>query len=126
MAGEHVDGQDVFAVRDAMSRALEVLRRESKPVLLEIRTYRYMGHSMSDAVSGTYRTKAELDEYLKRDPINLLKSRLSDAGELEESDVAAMEQEIKETVQDAWDFADASPEPAPEALYEDVLVDTVS
>ncbi len=126
MAGEHVDGQDVFAVREAMSRALEVLRRESKPVLLEIRTYRYMGHSMSDAVSGTYRTKAELDEYLKRDPINLLKARLMEAGELEEADVAAMEQEIKAVVQDSWDFADASPEPAPEALYEDVLVDSVS
>jgi pyruvate dehydrogenase E1 component alpha subunit len=126
MAGEHVDGQDVFAVREAMERALEVARRESKPVLLEIRTYRYMGHSMSDAVSGTYRTKAELDEYLKRDPINLLKSRLVEAGELTDADVAAMEQEIKAVVQDSWDFADASPEPPPESLYEDVLVDTVS
>lgn len=126
MAGEHVDGQDVFAVREAIDRALDVARRESKPVLLEIRTYRYMGHSMSDAVSGTYRTKAELDEYLKRDPINLLKARLTEAGQLEEADVARMEEEIKAVVQDSWDFADASPEPAPEALYEDVLVDTVS
>ena len=126
MAGEHVDGQDVFAVRDAMERALDVARRESKPVLLEIRTYRYMGHSMSDAVSGTYRTKAELDEYLKRDPINLLKARMFDAGDITEDDVAAMEKEIKDVVQDSWDFADASPEPAPETLYEDVLVDTTS
>jgi pyruvate dehydrogenase E1 component alpha subunit len=126
MAGEHVDGQDVFAVRAAMARALDVARRESKPVLLEIRTYRYMGHSMSDAVSGTYRTKAELDEYLKRDPINLLKARLVEAGAIAEADLAAMELEIKGVVQDAWDFADASSEPAPEALYEDVLVDTVS
>ena len=126
MAGEHVDGQDVFAVREAMGRALGVARRESKPVLLEIRTYRYMGHSMSDAVSGTYRTKAELDEYLKRDPINLLKARMMDAGDLAESEVAAMELEVKAAVQDSWDFADASPEPAPEALYEDILVETVS
>lgn len=126
MDGEHVDGQDVFAVRDAMERALEISRRESKPVLLEIRTYRYMGHSMSDAVSGTYRTKAELDEYLKRDPINLLKARMMDAGDLTDADVAQMEQEIKATVQDSWDFADASPEPPLEALYEDVLVDTTS
>lgn len=126
MAGEHVDGQDVFAVREATSRALEVARRESQPVLLEIRTYRYMGHSMSDAVSGTYRTKAELDEYLKRDPINLLKKRLTDASEITEEEIGAMELEIKAVVQDSWDFADASPEPAPEALYEDVLVDTVS
>jgi pyruvate dehydrogenase E1 component alpha subunit len=126
MDGEHVDGQDVFAVRDAMERALGLARTESKPVLLEIRTYRYMGHSMSDAVSGTYRTKAELDEYLKRDPINLLKARMLDAGDVEEEDVVAMEQEIKTVVQDAWDFADASPEPPPEALWEDVLVDTTS
>jgi pyruvate dehydrogenase E1 component alpha subunit len=126
MDGEHVDGQDVFAVREAMERALELARRESKPVLLEIRTYRYMGHSMSDAVSGTYRTKAELDEYLKRDPINLLKSRLFESGEITDADLTAMEAGIKGVVQDAWDFADASPEPPPEALYEDVLVDTVS
>jgi pyruvate dehydrogenase E1 component alpha subunit len=98
--------------------------RRGEPVLLEIRTYRYMGHSMSDAVSGTYRTKAELDEYLKRDPINLFKVRLLENGDISEDDFAAMEQEIKETVQDSWDFADASPEPPPEALYEDVLVES--
>jgi pyruvate dehydrogenase E1 component alpha subunit len=126
MDGEHVDGQDIFAVREAMDRALELARRESKPVLLEIRTYRYMGHSMSDAVSGTYRTKAELDEYLKRDPINLLKARMMEAGDITDADVAEMDKEIKAVVQDSWDFADASPEPAPEALYEDVLVDTTS
>jgi pyruvate dehydrogenase E1 component alpha subunit len=79
---------------------------------------------MSDAVSGTYRTKAELDEYLKRDPINLLKARMLAAGEITEADVAAIEQEIKATVQDSWDFADASPEPPLESLYEDVLVES--
>lgn len=126
MDGEHVDGQDVFAVREAMDRALDLARRESKPVLLEIRTYRYMGHSMSDAASGTYRTKAELDEYLKRDPINLLKTRMMEAGDIIDADFAAMEAEVKTAVQDAWDFADASPEPPLESLYEDVLVDTTS
>jgi pyruvate dehydrogenase E1 component alpha subunit len=109
-----------------MERALGIARHSSKPVLLEIRTYRYMGHSMSDAVSGTYRTKAELDEYLKRDPINLLKARMLEAGDLTDADVTAMEQDVKTVVQDAWDFADASPEPPLEALYEDVLVDTTS
>jgi len=124
MYAEHVDGQDVMDVRAAAERALGYARKESKPVLLELRTYRYMGHSMSDAVSGTYRTKAELDEYLKRDPISLFKARLIDAGELTDADFTAMEQEIKATVQDAWDFADASPEPPLESLYEDVLVTT--
>lgn len=124
MASEHVDGQDVLAVREAMGRALEMARRDSQPVLLEMRTYRFMGHSMSDAVSGTYRTKAELDEHLKRDPIMLLRTRLHEAGDLADDDVTAMEREIAATVQDAWDFADASPEPPAESLYEDVLIET--
>jgi pyruvate dehydrogenase E1 component alpha subunit len=85
-----------------------------------------MGHSMSDAVSGTYRTKAELDEYLKRDPINLFRARMLENGDLTDAEFAAMEQEIKATVQDSWDFADASPEPPLESLYEDILVETGS
>jgi pyruvate dehydrogenase E1 component alpha subunit len=125
MYAEHVDGQDVMAVRDATARALGHARK-GQPVLLEVRTYRYMGHSMSDAVSGTYRTKAELDEYLKRDPINLFRAKLLESGDLSDEQFAAMEQEIKATVQDSWDFADASPEPPLESLYEDVLVTTES
>ncbi|MBM3886095.1 MAG: pyruvate dehydrogenase (acetyl-transferring) E1 component subunit alpha [Gemmatimonadetes bacterium] len=124
MMGEHVDGQDVFAVREAVGRALAHARGESRPVLLEVRTYRYMGHSMSDAVSGTYRSKAELDEYLKRDPIALLAARMKEAGDLADADLDAMEQEIKVVCQDAWDFADASPEPPLDSLYEDVLAET--
>jgi pyruvate dehydrogenase E1 component alpha subunit len=125
MYAEHVDGQDVMAVRDATARTLGHARK-GQPVLLEVRTYRYMGHSMSDAVSGTYRTKAELDEYLKRDPINLFRAKLLESGDLSDEQFAAMEQEIKATVQDSWDFADASPEPPLESLYEDVLVTTES
>ena len=120
------DGQDVFAVRDAISRAVNRARAESVPTLLEVRTYRFMGHSMSDAVSGTYRTKDELEEYLKRDPIALLRARMQAAGEITEDEVAALDAEIKAIIQDAWDFADASPELPLEALYEDVLVDTTS
>ncbi len=120
------DGQDVFAVRAAIQEAIDRARTESSPTLLEVRTYRFMGHSMSDAVSGTYRTKAELDEYLKRDPILLLRLHMQEAGELTEDELRAMDEEIKATVQDAWDFADASPEPPLEALYEDVMVDTTS
>ena len=120
------DGQDVFAVRDAIARAVQRARTESVPTLLEVRTYRFMGHSMSDAVSGTYRTKDELEQYLKRDPIALLRARMQAAGEITEAEVAALDAEIKAIVQDAWDFADASPELPLEALYEDVLVDTTS
>ncbi len=121
-----VDGQDVYAVREAVGAAIERARAEQLPTLLEIRTYRFMGHSMSDAVSGTYRTKAELDEYLKRDPISLLRTRMQEAGEITDEEIARLDEELKAVVQDAWDFADASPEPPLEALYEDVLVDTTS
>ena len=121
-----LDGQDVLAVRAGIAEAVERARRDSIPTLVEVRTYRFMGHSMSDAVSGTYRTKAELDEYLKRDPITLLRATMQENGELSEEEVAKMDEEIKAIVQDAWDFADASPEPPLEALYEDVLVDTTS
>jgi pyruvate dehydrogenase E1 component alpha subunit len=126
IANAEVDGQDVFAVRDAMAEAIARARTNYESTLLEIKTYRFMGHSMSDAVSGTYRTKAELEEYMKRDPINLLKQKMKAAGEITDAEVAKIEQEIAAVVQDAWDFADASPEPPAEALFEDVLVETVS
>ena len=118
------DGQDVFEVRNAVRQAVERARSESLPTLLEVRTYRFMGHSMSDAVSGTYRTKAELEEYMKRDPITIQSERMKQSGELTDEQLQQMDADIKAVVQDAWDFADASPELPIEALWEDVLVDT--
>jgi pyruvate dehydrogenase E1 component alpha subunit len=126
IANAEVDGQDVFAVREAMAAAIARARADYAPSLLEIRTYRYMGHSMSDAVSGTYRTKDELEVYRKRDPIHLLQSKMKSARELSDADLAAMEKEIAAVVQDAWDFAEKSPEPPIEALLEDVLVETAT
>jgi pyruvate dehydrogenase E1 component alpha subunit len=120
------DGQDVFAVREAAQEAIDRARRDSLPTLLEVRTYRFMGHSMSDAVSGTYRSKAELDEYMKRDPIMLLRMHMQENGELTDEELQQLDAEMKATVQDAWDFADKSPEPPLESLYEDVYVDTTS
>src|SRR5439155_22489 len=73
MPRSQCDGQDVFAMRKAVQEAVDRARKESVPTLLEARTYRFMGHSMSDAVSGTYRTKAELEEWQQRDPIVLLR-----------------------------------------------------
>ncbi len=126
MADGTVDGQDVLAVRDAMASAVARARSEQMPALLEVRTYRYVGHSMSDAASGTYRTKAELEEYEKRDPIALLRQRMTAAGEITDAACDALDTQIKAVVQDAWDFADNSPEPPLQALYENVLVDTTS
>jgi pyruvate dehydrogenase E1 component alpha subunit len=126
MARAFCDGQDVFAVRRTVGEAIERARREQAPTLVDIRTYRFMGHSMSDAVSGTYRSKDELDEYLKRDPIALMRAHMQELGQIDADAVQALDDEIKAIVQDAWDFADASPEPPLEALHEDVLVDTTS
>jgi pyruvate dehydrogenase E1 component alpha subunit len=122
MANEIVDGQDVLAVRDAVMRAVELARSAQSPTLLEVRTYRFRGHSMSDAISGTYRTKEELDENMLRDPIENFRRYLVGEEMLTDDDVAAMEADAKAMVDDAWEFADASPEPPPEALFEDVLV----
>ena len=120
------DGQDVFAVRQATQEAVDRARREQIPTLLEVRTYRFVGHSMSDAVSGTYRSKAELDEHMKRDPIMLLRVHMQDNGEITDDALHAMDDELKAVVQDAWDFADQSPEPPLESLFEHVYVDTTS
>ena len=120
------DGQDVFTVRTAVQEAVARARTESAPTLLEVRTYRFMGHSMSDAASGTYRPKSELEEWQKRDPIVLLREHMQERNELTDDQLHELDEAIKAQVQDAWDFAEQSPEPPLEALYEDVLVDTTS
>jgi pyruvate dehydrogenase E1 component alpha subunit len=126
MDGESVDAQDVFAVREAMGRAIELARTESRPTLIEMRTFRFMGHSMSDAASGTYRSKEELEDSMKRDPILLLHDKMRAEDQLSDGEFAKMDEEQKAICQDAWDFADASPEPPLENLMTDILVNTTS
>jgi len=126
MPRAQVDGQDVLSVRASVAEAVHRARTESLPTLLEVRTYRFMGHSMSDAVSGTYRSKQELEEYMKRDPINVLRTHMEAQGEVDDAGMTKLDEEVKAIVQDAWDFADASPEPALESLWEDVLVETTT
>ncbi|MEO7104640.1 MAG: pyruvate dehydrogenase (acetyl-transferring) E1 component subunit alpha [Gemmatimonadaceae bacterium] len=123
MIGTSVDGQDVYAVHDEMAAAIERARKEHRPTLVEVRTTRFMGHSMSDAASGTYRSKQELDESMERDPIQLLKKKMLADGSLTEEHFATLDEEAKAAAQDAWDFADAAPEPAPEELFTHVLND---
>ncbi len=124
MIGTSVDGQDVYAVHDELAAAVERARKEHRPTLVEVRTTRFMGHSMSDAASGTYRSKAELDQSMQRDPIALLKKKMLSDGVLSEDDYTRMDDAAKAAAQDAWDFADASPEPAPEELFTHVLTDS--
>jgi len=123
MPNEVVDGQDVMAVREAVTRALVRARGEQIPTLIEARTYRFMGHSMSDAVSGTYRSKEELEEHMKRDPIALLRDKMEQEGEWSDDDMSQMDEELKAVVEDAWTFAEASAEPPVEALWEDVYAE---
>jgi pyruvate dehydrogenase E1 component alpha subunit len=126
MPNEVVDGQDVMAVRAAVTRAIGRARGENTPTLLEVRTYRFMGHSMSDAASGTYRSKEEVDEYMKRDPITLLRTQMEQHGEWSDEKMAAIDADVRAIVEDAWTFADESPEPPLESLTDDVYVDTTS
>jgi pyruvate dehydrogenase E1 component alpha subunit len=117
-----VDGQDVLAVRQVVAEAVQRARTEQVPTLIEARTYRFMGHSMSDAVSGTYRTKDELEQYRKRDPITVLREHMQANGEITDEEVTQYDAEAKQICEDAWQFADASAEPPLAALTEDVVV----
>lgn len=118
--GERVDGQDIFAVRDAAAKALDYVRGGNNgPYILEVMTYRYRGHSMSDPA--TYRSKDEVEDYkTSKDPINRLKARLFDEG-VTEDDLKVIDKEIKAIIKETEEFAKTSPEPAPEELWTDVL-----
>jgi pyruvate dehydrogenase E1 component alpha subunit len=120
MPAVEVDGQDVLTVRDAMDRAVTMARAESVPTLLEVMTYRYVGHSMSDAAHGTYRTREEVEEYRRRDPIQVLAGRMREGGYLDDAVFQAIDAEVRTEVEDAYTFADAAPEPGPEELFKDV------
>src|SRR5216683_2632587 len=118
LASEFVDGMDVMAMRRATQRAVERARKESLPTLLEARTYRYMGHSMSDP--GNYRTRAEIEKYQERDPIKLFTATLKENKVLTDRDLSDMEAAIKEQIEQAVRFAEKSPEPDPKELYTNV------
>ena len=120
MPAEAVDGQDVLVVREAVDRAVARARKESKPTLLEVRTYRYVGHSMSDAAHGTYRTKDEVEEYRRRDPIKLLAERMRADGALDDAGWEALDTEVRAEVGDAYAFAESAPDPDISELYADV------
>jgi pyruvate dehydrogenase E1 component alpha subunit len=122
--GEQVDGMDVLAVRDAVRRAVERARAGEGPFILEVKTYRYRGHSMSDPAK--YRTKEEVDEVKKtRDPIEHVKMLL-DQAKASPEEIKAIDDEIKAIVAEAVQFAQESPEPDPSELYTDVYVETAA
>lgn len=124
MPGVEVDGQDVIAVKRATDEAVARARAGEGPTLMDIRTFRYVGHSMSDAASGTYRSKEELESSRLRDPITLLATRMRELGTLDDAAFAEMERAVTDEVADSVTFAEESPEPAAEELWTDVLAPT--
>ncbi|ARR57272.1 pyruvate dehydrogenase (acetyl-transferring) E1 component subunit alpha [Rhizorhabdus wittichii DC-6] len=118
--GIQVDGMDVLAVRGAAEEAVAWVRAGKGPILLELKTYRYRGHSMSDPAK--YRSRDEVQSVReKSDPIDHLKKELEAAG-VGEDELRTLEKDIRAIVTEAADFAEQSPEPEPEELYTDVLV----
>jgi pyruvate dehydrogenase E1 component alpha subunit len=120
MAAEPVDGMDVLAVRDAVGRAVARARAEQTPSLVEARTYRFRGHSMRDPAGAVYRTREEVDREKLRDPIVLFRARVLESAALAGADVARIEQDVNDAVDEAVAFADASPEPPAEWLLTDI------
>ena len=118
--GMEVDGMDVLAVREAGRQAVDHARSGEGPYVLEMKTYRYRGHSMSDPAK--YRTREEVDDVREHnDPIKRCEQRIFEAGFADEEALKAIDKEIKAIVKEAADFAQESPEPAAEELYTDVL-----
>ncbi|MEM8799902.1 MAG: pyruvate dehydrogenase (acetyl-transferring) E1 component subunit alpha [Pseudomonadota bacterium] len=118
--GKLVDGMDVVAVRAAADEAIATCRKGEGPVLLELKTYRYRGHSMSDPAK--YRSKDEVKKIREeQDPIEMLKARLLKDG-VNEDDLKSLDKEIRAIVAEAADFAQQSPEPEPQELFTDVFV----
>ena len=124
MAAEFVDGMDVLAIREATARAVERARKDYLPTLIEVRTYRFMGHSMSDP--GNYRTRAEIEKYQERDPLKIFAATLREEKIVSDKEYEAMEKSVMEEVEHSLRFADESPLPAPEELYTDVYANPIT
>lgn len=123
--GMEVDGMDVLKVREAGLKAVEHARSGKGPFILEMKTYRYRGHSMSDPAK--YRKREEVDDIRSHhDPIEGLKKQLIEAGEATEDQLKDLDKEIKKRVQQSVDFSQESPEPDPKELWTDVLIETES
>lgn len=118
MPSEPVDGMDVEAVHEAVSRAAERARSGQGPTFLEFKTYRYRGHSMSDPQK--YRTKEEVEEYKKRDPIEMVKDKILTMGIATEEDLAAIDAKIKQQVEEAVKFSEESPWPDASEIFKDI------
>ncbi|MGH7255777.1 MAG: pyruvate dehydrogenase (acetyl-transferring) E1 component subunit alpha [Nitrospirales bacterium] len=118
-----VDGMDVLAVRRSVGEVVAKVRGGEGPYFVEAATYRFMGHSMADPSHGHYRTKEEVDEERKRDPLDQLRKTILSVGVGTEADFKRLEQEVAGEVETAVTFADESPFPDPAELYTDVFTE---
>jgi pyruvate dehydrogenase E1 component alpha subunit len=115
-----VNGMDLIAVRNVLGEAIDRARKEKRPTLIEAETYRYLGHSMSDP--GKYRTKEEVEQMMLQDPLIQFGKRLTEQERVSAADLEALEAEIQAIVEECARFADESPVPPEQSLYEDVYV----
>lgn len=120
IAAERVDGMNVLTMRAAMQKAVQQVRGGDGPFFLEAITYRFMGHSMADPAHGHYRSKAEVEEHRKRDPLVLLKETIINEKLGSEADFKRLESEVGQEVERAVTFAEQSPFPPDSELYTDV------
>jgi len=120
--GRQVDGMDVLVVKQAAEEAVEYVRGGNGPIILEMKTYRYRGHSMSDPAK--YRSKEEVAKMrAEKDPIERVRVRLVEEYKVGDDALKEIDREVKAIVSDAAEFAQNSPEPDPSELYTDVLVE---
>jgi len=117
-----VDGQDIFAVKELMDRVVKQVRETGKPFCIEAQTYRFSGHGAADILQ-PYRPKEEVEKQKQRDPILLLRNRLTEACGLSDDDVKAMDDWANEEVAKALKFAEESPAPDPSELFDDVIAE---
>jgi pyruvate dehydrogenase E1 component alpha subunit len=118
--GQRIDGMDVLEVRDAVTEGIRLAREERRPTMIEAFTYRYRGHSAADPE--VYREREEVEEWQTKDPIESFARRCVEAGVLGEREVNEVREKAEETVLAAVEFADASPEPPLDTLYESLYV----
>ncbi|MEO6330695.1 MAG: pyruvate dehydrogenase (acetyl-transferring) E1 component subunit alpha [Ginsengibacter sp.] len=120
MPGDAVDGMNHENVHDAVLRAVKRAREKGGPTLLEIKTYRYKGHSMSDPAK--YRSKEEMEEYKLKDPLETMLIRLKNEYEISDEDINAITDRVKNEVEESVKFAEESPWPDDSEVYKDIYV----
>ena len=121
MTGRQVNGMDVIEVYNATREAIDAIHAGQAPQFLEIQTYRYEGHSMGDPLR--YRTKEEVEKWRAEDPIGILERHLYAEKLATEAELDKIEEGVEEVIAEAVEFAEQSPFPAPEALFEGIYVD---